>query len=194
MRITSLQLSWGCVGWQIEKSFPSAKLLNSQEINSFLLSNSVKKCMVLSANMFATCLQTKNILKSVNEQFTKDIFSFLILVSFANCLYPLLNFWSKFEWSNIYILFYLLYSVYRKVLAWSVCFPFPAPLVTQKRHAVATVLFSFQFVTLEQALEEGFGEKNAFPFWSYPPSPSERLITDHSVRCSPGIVCRSKLP
>ena len=68
---------------------------------------------------------------------------------------------------------YLLYSGYRKVLAWSVCFPFPAPLVTQKRHEVATVLFSFQFVTLEQALEEGFGEKNALSFLSYPPSPSE---------------------
>ena len=42
--------------------------------------------------------------------------------------------------------------------------PSPAPLVTQKRHEVATVLFSFQFVILEQALEEGFGEKNAFSF------------------------------
>ena len=67
---------------------------------------------------------------------------------------------------------YLLYLVYRKVLAWCVCFPSPAPLVTQKRHEVATVLFSFQFVILEQALEEGFGEKNAFSFWSYPSSPS----------------------
>ena len=39
-----------------------------------------------------TCLQTKNILKSVNEQFTKHISSVLSLVSFAICLYPLLNF------------------------------------------------------------------------------------------------------
>lgn len=64
------------------------------------------------------------------------------------------------------ILFYFTYFTQFIAKFWRdpFAFRFRAPLVTQKRHEIATVLFSFQFVTLEQALEEGFDEKNAFSF------------------------------